>query len=61
MGYTTAEVARKNDFAVAVRDIKLHYLYARVVRDPSAENQEALMAELQHRLKIDQTFESLFP
>lgn len=38
MGYTTAEVARKNDFAVAVRDIKLHYLYARVVRDPSAEN-----------------------
>lgn len=27
-GYTTKQIARKNDFAVGVRDINLHYLYS---------------------------------
>lgn len=44
-----------------MRDIKLHYIYSRVVTDPSIENQEALQAELQHRLQVDKTFENLFP
>lgn len=45
-GYMTKEVQQKNDFAVGVRDVKLHYLYSRVVNEPSIENQEALKAEL---------------
>ena len=37
---------RKNKFAVDSRDVKLHNLYSAVMRDPSKENHEALMAEL---------------
>jgi len=61
MGYTTREVAQKNDFAVDVRDIDLHYLYSKVVTDPSIENQQAMQQELQKRLQTDMRFESLFP
>ena len=61
VGWTSAETARKNDFAVGVRDIDLHYLYSKVVSDPSADNQQALMAELQKRLNTDKTFETIFP
>jgi legumain len=46
-GYTTKMITQKNDFAVDVRDIDLHYLYSKVLTDPSTENQEALLAELQ--------------
>lgn len=38
VGWTSAKVARKNDFAVGVRDIDLHYLYSKVVTNPSSEN-----------------------
>lgn len=61
LGYTTQKISQKNDFAVDVRDINLHYLYSKVVTDPSIENQEALKEELQHRLWTDKTFESIFP
>lgn len=50
------ETERKNDFAVDSRDVKLHYLYNTVLHDPSQENQEALKAELAHRLQIDTLF-----
>lgn len=39
MGWDAAHTARKNDFAVGVRDINLHYLYSKVLTDPSEENQ----------------------
>lgn len=61
IGWEGAETARKNDFAVDVRDINLHYLYSKVVTDPSTENQKALMDELDHRLTIDKRFDTLFP
>jgi hypothetical protein len=44
---------RKSDFAVDSRDIKLHYLYAKVLEENSVENQQALMDELSHRLTVD--------
>jgi len=61
MGYTTKMITQKNDFAIDVRDINLHYLYSKVIKDPSTENQEALTAELQQRLQIDSTFSTMFP
>lgn len=33
---------RKNFFAVDSRDIKLHYFYNRVMKNPTKENNEAL-------------------
>lgn len=61
MGWDAAATARKNDFAVGVRDINLHYLYSQVLTNPSEENQRALMAELNHRLTTDKIFENTFP
>jgi hypothetical protein len=52
---------RKNDFAVDSRDIKLHYLYNKVMTSPSEENNAALQAEITHRMNIDKLFEELFP
>lgn len=54
--YSTAEEQRKNDFAVDVRDIDLHYLYQKVMNEPSKENQEALKNEISHRIQIDDLF-----
>jgi len=56
LGYTTTMITQKNDFAVDVRDTKLHNLYAKVLTDPSIENQEAMQAELQQRLMTDRQF-----
>lgn len=61
MGWEAAETAKKNDFAVGVRDINLHYKYSKVLTDPSEENQKELMAELNHRLTIDNVFQNTFP
>lgn len=61
VGWDDFHTAQKNDFAVDVRDIDLHYLYTKVAQDPSVKNQEALMKELNKRLTIDQRFEQLFP
>jgi hypothetical protein len=38
MGWDATNTARKNDFAVGVRDINLHYFYSKVLNDPSEEN-----------------------
>jgi len=54
--YVTTEEQRKNDFAVDARDIDLHYLYQKVMSDPSKENQEALKNEISHRIQIDDLF-----
>lgn len=61
VGWEGSETAKKNDFAVDVRDIKLHYLYSAVLEEATTENQQALMDEINHRLAIDQQFEQLFP
>jgi hypothetical protein len=52
---------RKNKFAVDSRDIKLHYLYTQVMEDPSTENHKALAKEISHRMKVDKTFNEIFP
>jgi len=51
----------KNDFSVDSRDNGLQYHYNRYMNEPSAENQEALEAELAHRSKTDKIFADLFP
>jgi len=51
----------KNEFAVDSRDIKLHYLYNKVMSDSSAENHKALQEELDHRMKVDSIFAEAFP
>lgn len=51
----------KNQFAVDSRDIKLHYLYNKVMRDPTPENHQALLKEIQHRMKVDKIFTDAFP
>jgi len=55
------EVARKNQFAIDSRDIQLHYKYNNVMRNPTAENHQALADEIAHRMKIDSIFEQAFP
>jgi legumain len=52
---------RKNDFAVDSRDIQLHYLYNKVMSDPSIENNKALQEELNHRTEVELRFTELFP
>lgn len=52
---------KKNDYAVDSRDVKMHYLYNKVMRTPSLENSQALQEELNHRTKMDTLFEKLFP
>jgi len=54
------EMERKNTFAVDSRDIKLHYYYNKVMKNPTSENHAALQAEIDHRMKIDQIFETAF-
>jgi legumain len=61
VGWNDYHTAQKNDFAVDVRDIDMHYLYTKVAQDPSEENQKALMDELNNRLATDKRFEQLFP
>lgn len=48
---------RKNKFAVDSRDIKLNYLYTKVMRDPSTENHKELAKEIEWRMNVDKTFE----
>ena len=55
-----AEIERKNTFAVDSRDVKLHYFYNKVMKDSTPENHAALQAELSHRMKIDNIFETAF-
>ena len=57
----TYATQQRNDFAIPVRDINLHYFYSKVLNNPSEENQKALSDELAHRLAIDNIFESVFP
>jgi len=61
VGWDDYATAQKNDFAVDVRDIDMHYLYTQVAQDPSEENQKALMEELNSRLATDKRFEQIFP
>jgi legumain len=56
-----AASTRKNEFAVDSRDINLHYLYNMVMSDPTIENNEALQAELNHRMTVDLQFAKMFP
>ena len=51
----------KLDSIVNSRDVTLHNLYAEVMVNPTIENQEALKAEVEHRLYIDALFASMFP
>lgn len=51
----------KNEFAVDSRDIKLHYLYNKVMQESTPENHKALQEELDHRMKVDKIFEEAFP
>jgi len=57
----SAETERKNTFAVDSRDNKLHYLYNKYMRNTTEENAEALQKEIDYRMKIDKTFEEIFP
>jgi legumain len=59
--YDADEIAKKNNGAVDSRDNMLHYLYNRVMANPSIENQEALQAEIAHRMKVDKFFNDVFP
>lgn len=54
------ETERKNIFAVNSRDIKLHYLYQDVTNDPSEQTHQALKAELDNRMRIENVFETAF-
>ena len=58
--WDAAEIDRKNTFAVDSRDNQLHYLYGQVMINPSEENQRALQAEIDHRLRVDTIFEQAF-
>ena len=51
----------KAKFAIDSRDVNLHYLYNKVMSDPSAENHQALMDEVEFRMKVDETFKALNP
>jgi len=55
-GSDSSETERKNKFAVDSRDINLHVLYQRVMRDPSEENHKLLKAELENRMRVDSIF-----
>lgn len=59
-GITEALSDQKNQFAVDSRDMKLHYLYHRVMEDPTHENHMALQDEISHRVKIDTIFKKTF-
>jgi len=61
LGFKEDDAERKNQFAVDSRDVQLHYLYNKVITDPSTENQQALADEIDHRMKMDKMFEELFP
>ena len=47
--------------AVDSRDVQLHYLYNLVMTEPSAENHQALMDEINYRMQVDETFKALNP
>ena len=51
---------RKNTFAVDSRDMKLHFFYNRVMKDPTPENHADLQAEIAHRLHVDSLFDKIF-
>lgn len=51
---------RKSTYAVDSRDIKMHYLYNKVMQEATPENHQALQDELTHRMKVDSTMEALF-
>jgi len=53
LGMSTDDAVRKNQFAVDSRDVQLHYLYNKVITNPSTENQQALADEIDHRMKVD--------
>ena len=59
--FDEAASKRKNDYAVDSRDIQLHYLYNKVMSDPSIENNQALQNELTHRTEVELRFAKLFP
>ena len=59
--WNEAKSARKNQFAVDSRDVKLHYLYNRVMTDATPEAHAELKAEVDHRMKVDETFAKIFP
>jgi legumain len=51
---------RKSTYAVDSRDIKMHYLYNKVMQEATPENHQALQDEITHRMKVDSTMEALF-
>jgi hypothetical protein len=51
--WDSAEILRKNQFAVDSRDANLHMLYNRVLKNPSIENNLALQKEINERMRID--------
>ena len=50
-----------NKFAIDSRDVNLHYYYNLVMNEPSAENQQALLNEIEMRMNIDKIFNTLNP
>lgn len=52
---------RKAEHSVDSRDVKMHYLYSKVMTNSSAENNAALQAEITHRMEIDTFFKDLYP
>ena len=56
---STAE--QKSNFAIGAHDIKLQYLYNWVMREPTPENHQALMDEINYRMMVDETFKTLNP
>ena len=55
-----AAAERKNTFAVDSRDVKLHYFYNKVMKNPTPENHAALQAEIAHRVEVDALFDKMF-
>lgn len=51
----------KNHSAVDSRDVKLHYLYNIVKKNPTVENMNALQEELKHRMEVDTLIANIFP
>ena len=59
--YDATKSVRKNQFAIDSRDVKLHYLYNRVISEPTPEAYKELAEEVENRMRADKIFKELFP
>lgn len=57
--WNEAEGQEKAMFAVDSRDVNLHYAYQAVLADPTPENHQLLMDEIEHRMTVDAVFKEL--